>query len=242
MKDTYGDWCMPPESQELIHSRDPLRRTSGQVLSTTVFYSILQLMSEFAVMNGMSSDAIAYKELSAKIRDAYNRKFFNPETAQYDNNTVTANILSLQLGLVPDGFEERVFANIVDKTENELGGHVSTGVLGIQHLMRGLTKYGRVDLAYRILTNETYPSWSYMIKKDASHQSPYGLIKSEWYRNNDKFTWFITIPANTTATVELPAGFNIRRIKEQPGLLSFEKTADLVIIKLGSGQYEILSD
>ena len=22
-KDTYGDWCMPPESQQLIHSQDP---------------------------------------------------------------------------------------------------------------------------------------------------------------------------------------------------------------------------
>ena len=81
-----------------------------------------------------------------------------------------------------------------------------------------------------------------LTKVNASYQSPYGLIKSEWYRNNDKFTWFITIPANTTATVELPASFNIRRMKEQPELLSFERTTDLVIIKLGSGQYEILSD
>jgi alpha-L-rhamnosidase len=307
MKDTYGDWCMPPESQELIHSRDPLRRTSGQVLSTTVFYSILQLMSEFAVLNGIPSDATAYKDLAAKIRDAYNQKFFNPETAQYDNNTVTANILSLQLGLVPDGFEERLFANIADKTENELGGHVSTGVLGIQHLMRGLTKYNRVDLAYRILTNETYPSWGYMVKKDAttiwelwngdtadpamnsanhvmllgdlviwffenlagiqndpqsvgfkqirmkpvfppgldkvnaSYQSPYGLIKSNWIRNGDRFTWFITIPANTTATIELPKSFNIRPVKH-PGLVSFERTNDLVVIKLNSGQYEIRSE
>jgi alpha-L-rhamnosidase len=308
MKDTYGDWCMPPESQELIHSQDPSRRTSGQVLSTTVFYSILQLMSEFAIINGIPSDAAAYQELAAKIKEAYNQKFFNPETAQYDNNTVTANILSLQLGLVPDGFEEKVFANIVNKTENDFDGHVSTGVLGIQHLMRGLTKYNRVDLAYKILTNETYPSWGYMVKKDAttiwelwngdtadpamnsanhvmllgdlvvwffenlagiqndpqtvgfkhirmkpvfppglnkvnaSYQSPYGLIKSNWIRNGNRFTWFITRPANTTATVELPASFNIQRLKEQPGLLSFERTADLVIIQLGSGQYEILSE
>lgn len=40
--------------------------------------------------------------------------------------------------------------------------------MGIQHLMRGLTEYGRVDMAYKILTNETYPSWGYMIKNGAT--------------------------------------------------------------------------
>ena len=46
--------------------------------------------------------------------------------------------------------------------------HVSTGVLGIQHLMRGLTQYGNVDLAYKIATNDTYPSWGYMVRKGAT--------------------------------------------------------------------------
>lgn len=168
MKDTYGDWCMPPESPELIHSQDPSRKTSGQVLSTTVFYSILQLMQKFAVMNQLPEDAAQYAELAGKVKDAYNKKFFSAETAQYDNNTVTANLLSLQLGLVPEGYEEKVFANIVEKTEVDCKGHVSAGVLGIQHLMRGLTQHGNLELAYKIVTNETYPSWGYMIRNGAT--------------------------------------------------------------------------
>jgi alpha-L-rhamnosidase len=168
LKDTYGDWCMPPESPELIHSQDPSRKTSGQVLSTTVFYSILQLMQQFAVMNGFPADAEAYADLAAKIKEAYNQKFFDAETGRYDNNTVTANILSLRLGLVPEGYEKKVFANIVEKTEVDCKGHVSVGVMGIQHLMRGLTEHGNLELAYRIVTNETYPSWGYMVNKDAT--------------------------------------------------------------------------
>lgn len=72
---------------------------------------------------------------------------------------MTGNILSLRLGLVPEGYEGKVFQNIVDKTVGEFDGHVSVGVLGIQHLMRGLTEHGAQDLAYKIATNETYPSW-----------------------------------------------------------------------------------
>jgi alpha-L-rhamnosidase len=168
VKDTYGDWCMPPEKPELIHSEDPSRKTNGEALSTTVFYSILQLMQKFADMNGLPEDAAEYRDLAAKIKQAYNKKFFRPETAQYDNNTVTVNILSLQLGLVPEGYEEKVFANIVEKTEVDCHGHVSAGVLGIQHLMRGLTQHGGLELAYKIATNETYPSWGYMVKNGAT--------------------------------------------------------------------------
>ena len=81
---------------------------------------------------------------------------------------MTGNILSLRLGLVPEGYEGKVFQNIVDKTVGEFDGHVSVGVLGIQHLMRGLTEHGAQDLAYKIATNETYPSWGYMAKKGAT--------------------------------------------------------------------------
>lgn len=168
IKDTYGDWCMPPESQELIHSQDPARKTDGAILSTSMYYSLLNMMSDFARLSGHEADIPAYQKLAATMKEAYNKKFFNPETAQYGNNTVTANILSLRLGLVPKGYEEKVFANILKKTEEDFGGHVSTGVLGIQHLMRGLTEYGRVDMAWKIATNESYPSWGYMVKKGAT--------------------------------------------------------------------------
>lgn len=168
IKDEYGDWCMPPERADLIFSEDPLRKTNGELLSTSVFYSILQLMTEFAQINGIPTDAEMYTKLALKIKEAYNKKFFNLNMAQYDNNTVTANLLSLRLGLVPEGYEDKVFANIVEKTEGECKGHVSVGVLGIQHLMRGLTKYGGLELAYKIVMNDTYPSWGYMIKQGAT--------------------------------------------------------------------------
>ncbi|MDD4515225.1 alpha-L-rhamnosidase [Massilibacteroides sp.] len=306
-KDTYGDWCMPPESLELIHSKDPSRKTNGEVLSTTVFYSILELMQKFAVMNGQPADAEEYAALASKIKEAYNKKYFNEKTAQYDNNTVTANMLSLQLGLVPEGYEDKVFANIVEKTEVDCKGHVSAGVLGIQHLMRGLTEHGGLELAYKIVTNETYPSWGYMIKNgattiwelwngdtadpamnsrnhvmllgdllvwfyedlagikndpssvgfkkiwmepvfpekltyvNASYNSPYGQIISSWKRDGNQLYWEIEVPANTTATVKLPASFNIDIDKNQVGVHQVSTTADSIMIELGSGKYTLQS-
>lgn len=308
MKDAYGDWCMPPESPELIHSKDPSRITSGQVLSTTVFYSILQLMEKFARMNGVPGDAAEYAELAAKMKEAYNKKFFHAEKGQYDNNTVTANMLSLQLGLVPEGYEEKVFANIVEKTEVDCKGHVSAGVLGIQHLMRGLTQHGGLELAYKIVTNDTYPSWGYMIKNgattiwelwngdtanpamnshnhvmllgdlliwfyedlagikndpsavgfkkiwmepvfpeklthvNASYESPYGTIGSSWKRDGNKLVWNITVPANTTATVKLPAKFGAKIDASLPGVRSVKEAGGSLIVELGSGAFTLQSE
>ncbi len=166
--DRYGDWCMPPEQESLIHSKDPARKTEGAVLSTTVFYDILRMMGEMATRIGNHSDASYYARMAAHIKAAYNKTYFNAEKGQYSNNTVTANILSLELGLVPQGFEEKVMKNIVEVTEQQFDGHVSCGVLGIQHLMRGLTHHGQLDLAWRIVNQRSFPSYGYMIEHGAT--------------------------------------------------------------------------
>ena len=167
-RDLYGDWCMPPESPEMIHSADPARKTEGPLLGTSFYYHMLRLLEKFATLQDKTEDATDFSNQAALVREAYNARFFDEETARYSNNTVTANLLSLRFGLVPEGFEERVFENIVDKTMNEFDGHVSTGLVGIQWLMRGLTNYGRGDIAYTIATNRDYPSWGYMIENGAT--------------------------------------------------------------------------
>ena len=169
LKDRYGDWCMPPEKPEMIHSEDPARKTDGQLISTSVFYDLLRLMAKFAEINGKPEDAAEYEAMRSEIYKAFNAKFFDSEKGYYGNNTVTGNMLALDLGLVPEKAKERVIKNIYEVTDGPMyNGHISTGVLGVQHLMRGLTRNGHVDMAWRIATNDTYPSWGYMIKKGAT--------------------------------------------------------------------------
>jgi alpha-L-rhamnosidase len=167
-KDSYGDWCVPPESQELIHAKDPARKTDGEVIASAYYYYMLHLMQHFARLLDKPKDADEYAALAGRIRDAFNKKFFNEKTFQYSNNTVTANLLPLQFGIVEDSLREKVFANIVEKIMVENNAHISTGVIGTQWLMRTLTLYGRADIAYKIATNRSYPSWGYMVEQGAT--------------------------------------------------------------------------
>ncbi|TDH27455.1 alpha-rhamnosidase [Segetibacter sp. 3557_3] len=167
-KDSYGDWCVPPESPELIHSKDSSRITDPQLLATATYYHMLQLMQRFATLSGQTADVPGYAALAEKVKAAFQKKFYNPETKNYSNNTVTANILPLAFKMVPEGADEAVFQHIVDKTMIENKGHISTGVIGTQWLMRWLTKYGRADIAFRLASIRDYPSWGYMAENGAT--------------------------------------------------------------------------
>ncbi len=167
-RDTYGDWCMPPESLELIHSSDPNRITESTVISTPFYCYLCGKMAKFAEILGFDDDVAFFNQEITTTTIAFNDKYFNRVTGVYANNTVTANILPLWFGMVPKGLENKVLESIVDKTMNECGGHVSTGVIGIQQLMRCLTEYGRGDLALKIASNDTYPSWGYMVRNGAT--------------------------------------------------------------------------
>jgi alpha-L-rhamnosidase len=169
IRDTYGDWCVPPESPELIHTRDTNRMTWPANLSTPCYVNLCHIMARFASLLHRDDDVRFFLDEALFVTNAYNARYLDTLQGCYLHNTVTANLLPLAFGMVPgSNLEKRVFDNIVHKTLNDFSGHVSTGVVGIQHLMRTLTDHGRGDLALRIATDTTYPSWGYMVKNGAT--------------------------------------------------------------------------
>src|ERR1019366_5130385 len=74
----------------------------------------------------------------------------------------------------------------------------------------------------------------------ATHNSPYGLIASEWHRDGNKFDWQIEIPANTTATVYVPAT-SLETVKIK-GVKASRFENGRAIFELGSGKYHFVSE
>ena len=74
----------------------------------------------------------------------------------------------------------------------------------------------------------------------ATHQSPYGLIASEWHSDGKKFDWQIEIPANTTATVYVPAT-NAKAVAAK-GAKPSQFENGRAIFELGSGKYHFISE
>jgi alpha-L-rhamnosidase len=167
-KDNYGDWCVPPEEQHLIHSKDPARKTPGDFIATAYFCHDLNLMAHYAKLLGKTEDEADFKQKAEEMTAALNAKFFDAGKAQYANGTQTSCVLPLAFGLVPEGSREGVFNRLLDKIANETKGHIGTGLIGGQWLMRVLSDNGRPDIAYTMATMTDYPSWGYMIAHGAT--------------------------------------------------------------------------
>jgi alpha-L-rhamnosidase len=167
-KDTFGDWCVPPENPKLIHSQDPARRTDKTLIATAYFQYLLRLMERYAKIARQEQDAGGYEVLSRQMQAAFERRFFEPDKAAYGNDSQTSMLLPLALGITPDEIRPRVVVSLTRKIEQESNGHIGVGLIGAQWLMRTLSDNGQADLAYRIATQKDYPGWGYMVEKGAT--------------------------------------------------------------------------
>jgi alpha-L-rhamnosidase len=164
-KVTYGDWCdtasMDGKGKDEGATRRPL-------IGTAYCYLNVNLLARAAQRLGEKEDEAHYTDLATRIRDGFNRRFFNPQTAQYEGATQTSYVLPLAFGLAPDEFRPRVIQNLVDDIMIQHHGYSTVGLLGMQWLMEVLTETGHADVAVTIATRTERPSWGYMIAKGAT--------------------------------------------------------------------------
>ena len=167
-RDTYGDWAVPPEGPGLTHAQDPGRMTHPVLLGTATFARCLTRLADYADMLGQPDDAGAYRERAGRLKAALNARFLDAARGAYENGSQTASVLPLAYDLVPEEARCGVAAHLVRQIMDGADGHLGTGVVGGQWLLRTLTAQGRADLAYRIASNRTYPSWGYMVEQGAT--------------------------------------------------------------------------
>ncbi|MDO4758075.1 MAG: family 78 glycoside hydrolase catalytic domain [Rikenellaceae bacterium] len=182
-KEKYGDWCVPPESLDLIHSKDPMRVTNSALIATAYYSMVSKMMVKFATLLGEDADREDYAARAEATKEAFNRAFLHveegtspakyphphyPDRIYYDNNTVTANLLAVAFDLVPEEYREAVERSILHKLVVENKNHISSGVCGQNWTLRYLTKMGRGDVAYTLASQDSYPSFGYMAKRGAT--------------------------------------------------------------------------
>jgi alpha-L-rhamnosidase len=262
----FGDWLS-------INADTP-----KDVIYTAYFAHSVRLTAEAARVLGKFDDAARYQVLLTGIRNAFKRVYMGAD-GRIKGNTQAVYVLAIAFGLV--GGMEDIGHNDMDRAAHFLvedvekrGYHLSTGFIGTKSLMQVLSRIGRYDIAFRLLHNDTFPSWGFSIKHGAtsiwerwdgwtpekgfqdpgmnsfahysfgavygwmahtiggidlhvelgfpkltiapridpnltwartSYRSPFGTIATSWKREGDRLDLEVTIPANTMASVWLPA-------------------------------------
>lgn len=166
----YGDWASPAtQAVEGSMGQGALSaKTPGSLMSTGYYYLNTVILSQMAEVLGKDHDQREFILLSHRIRDAFNREFFQAETCNYASGNQASNTFPLYLGIVQENHVNDVLENLVNDVVNIHGEHLTTGNLCTKYLMEVLSELGRADVSYILATQRTYPGWGYMVDKGAT--------------------------------------------------------------------------
>jgi alpha-L-rhamnosidase len=284
----FADWLAPDE------------HTNKDLLATAYWALIANMMSQMAHAMGNEADAKKYEAVVENIRVAFQKAYIKDD-GEVGTGTQTSYVVALYTKMAPPALEPLLVDRLVKGIE-ERNWHLSTGFLGTPFLLFTLSDHGRSDVAYRLLLNDTYPSWGYMLSKGATtwwerwngdtgdpsmnsynhyafgsviawvyrysagidtlpnapgfkeivvhphldprmtsaraeYQSIYGKIISDWKGTQaGPFSLNITIPANTSATVFLPAVAGAH-LTESRNPVEAQLEEGSYVVHVGSGSY-----
>lgn len=140
--------------------------TPNEVIFSAYFALTTKLAAQTAEVLGHADDAARYRQLFADIKAAFNRDYVDA-AGRVRGDTQTAYVLALQFDLLDGAQREAAAKHLVADIEKH-AGHLTTGFVGTKDLMLVLTKIGRTDVAYRLLHNDTFPSWGFSIRNGAT--------------------------------------------------------------------------
>jgi alpha-L-rhamnosidase len=156
----YGDWLAQDGST------DKRGFTPRDLLGTAFLAYDAHLMSQIATALGKEDDAGQFAKLFDDIRAAFVKRFITPDGLLIGQQQ-TGYILALHFNLVPEHLRPNFIAALVKDIEMR-NLHMSTGFVGTPYICQVLTDLGRLDLAYALLLQKTFPSWLYSVLHGAT--------------------------------------------------------------------------
>jgi alpha-L-rhamnosidase len=217
--DKYGDWVSPLEGWE---------RGTPASISTGYYYYTTSIVAKAAEILGFTEDTKEYLSLSEKIKTAFNQRFYNEEKGQYEEGSQFSNSFALFLGVVPNNEKETVLNNLVNNIEEKHDIHLTTGILGTKYLMETLSQEGRSDVAWKLATQTTYPSWINMLEGRntlSEHWGEGGMNSHNHVMMGSIDSWFYKTLAGIQVDEKAPVFKNMIIKPYMPADLSWVKAS-----------------
>ncbi len=155
----YPDGLIPEGlgDREAINSH-----TSIELTSTCYYYADATILTKMTRLLNKKNDEIKYRNLAKKIRTAFNKRFYH-DSGIYGKGYQTELSSALYWGLVPVEIKRIVAKNLADACSKD-SIHFDIGVLGSKTLLNALSDNGYAEIAYKLASKTTYPSFGYWMK------------------------------------------------------------------------------
>ena len=220
----FGDWLFYRPRDD----NDGRAAVTDKYLIAQCFYAhSTQLLIDAASVLGKTQDVDAYTHLLKKIKDAFCQEYMTPN-GRLVSGTQTAYVLALQFDMLPEASKVQAAARLAQNVK-DYQYHLTTGFLGTPYLCHVLSRYGYTDIAYKLLLQDSYPSWLYPVKMgattiwerwdgirpDSSFQTP-EMNSFNHYSYGAIGDWMYRVVAGID-TYEDGPGYKHSKIAPQPG-------------------------
>jgi alpha-L-rhamnosidase len=157
-----GDWYDIGPGRPGVSKLTPLG-----VTATAAYYEDLHVVAEANRLLGHEAEATRYAALASRVKEAFNRTFFDAKTGQYASGSQTAQAMPLVLDICPRADRSSVSTHLVDDVVRR-GNQQTSGDVGYHYLVRALMDAGRSDVLFAMTNRTDSPSYGAQLAKGAT--------------------------------------------------------------------------
>ncbi|MFE6820970.1 family 78 glycoside hydrolase catalytic domain [Streptomyces sp. NPDC057690] len=162
---SWGEWLRPGETFA-SQMRDNMKGGRPEV-ATAYFAHSSRLLAQMARILGRHGDADRFTRLAANARGAYRAAFVGEGGSRIGVDKQDDYVRALAFELL-EGDERKTAVDRLVELIDEADGHLGTGFLSTAMLLPVLCDHGRADVAFRIVLNDTPPSWLAQLGRGAT--------------------------------------------------------------------------
>ena len=159
----FGDWLFYSLDNDNI-GRSAI--TDKYLIAQCFFAYSTQILINTATVLGNTADVNYYTDLLRKVKEAFLKEYVTGN-GRLVSSTQTAYVLALNFDMLPEDMRAQAVDRLVQNI-SDYGNHLTTGFLGTPYLCHVLSRFGKTDVAYKLLLQDSYPSWLYPVKMGAT--------------------------------------------------------------------------
>lgn len=180
----YGleDWCPCDEN------RPDAQNTPLAVTDTLQIIECARIGVFLFEKLGMHAEAVYAKTLRDEMIAAFRKKFVDPETLLVASGSQTAQSAAIFYGIFESDLreEDRAFCVLLDIIRKD-NFHMAGGVFGLRTLFHVLADHGRADLAYKLIMQDSEPSYRLLVDEGLTSLPEYIWSKEHLMRHRPSF-------------------------------------------------------
>jgi alpha-L-rhamnosidase len=159
----FGDWLFYRPDDD----NDGRSAVTDKYLIAQCFYAhSIQLLINAAKVLGNQGDTAKYSRLLQNVKDAFLQEYVTAN-GRLVSGTQTAYALALQFDMLPESMRSQAAARLAQNVK-DYDYHITTGFLGSSYISPVLSRFGYSELAFKLLMQDSYPSWLYPVKMGAT--------------------------------------------------------------------------